>query len=92
VIVLLGLVALRGVLLGIGAALIVRPVIECPACFAATSGLYHPWLRRIVPWLEWRFCVHCGWSGPGRRVVSGTGSQRSPGASRRQAVEDRDTP
>jgi hypothetical protein len=68
VVVLLALVVLRGVLLAVGAALIIRPVLECPACFAPTYGQHRPWLRRLVPWLEWRWCAHCGWSGPARFV------------------------
>lgn len=66
VIVLLGLVVLRWILLGIGAALILRPVDRCPACFADTIQLHRPFLRRIAPWLEWRWCAHCNWSGPAR--------------------------
>jgi hypothetical protein len=66
--VFLGLVVLRGVLLAVGAALIVRPVVECPACFRDTLGLQRKWLVKAAPWLEWRWCPHCGWSGPARRV------------------------
>ena len=68
VVVLLALVALRAVLLGIGAALIIRPVAECPACFGMTFELQRRWLRRFAPWLEWRWCPRCGWFGPARRV------------------------
>jgi hypothetical protein len=66
--VLLGLVALRFLLIALGAALIVRPVIDCPACFAPTFALYRRLLQRLVPWLEWRWCPHCGWQGPARRI------------------------
>jgi hypothetical protein len=72
VIVLLGLVALRWLLLLAGFALIVRPVIECPACFGSTFLLQRRWLRRFLPWLEWRFCPHCGWQGPARMLPPGT--------------------
>jgi hypothetical protein len=68
VIVLLALVVLRGVLIGVGAALILRPVRACPACFEATFTLHRPWLRVVASWLEWRFCPTCGWSGPARRT------------------------
>lgn len=67
VVVLLGLVVLRWVLIGVGAALILRPVVDCPACLRETRALHRPWLRRIAPWLEWRWCLACGWSGPARR-------------------------
>ena len=65
--VLLALVALRwGLLLG-GVLLLVPRVRACPACFDATVPVRRPWLRRLAPWLEWRWCPHCGWEGPGRR-------------------------
>ncbi|MGH7502488.1 MAG: hypothetical protein ACREL7_12115 [Longimicrobiales bacterium] len=67
VIVLLGLVALRWVVIGIGVALLLRPVRECPACFFETFGLHHR-LLRFAPWLEWRWCPNCGWHGPARRT------------------------
>ncbi len=67
VLVLLGLVLLRGLLLALGAALLLRPVVECPACFGSTFPQRKRWLRWVLPWAEWRFCVHCGWQGPARR-------------------------
>ena len=67
--VLLGLVLLRLLLVAVGAALIVRPVIDCPACFGPSFGLYRHWLERLVPWIEWRWCPRCGWQGPARRVT-----------------------
>lgn len=80
VIVLLGLVLLRGVLLGLGAALILRPVMECPACFEpATFLLHRRLLHRLAPWLEWRFCPRCGWQGPAKKAEAG-----SPPAPRRR--------
>jgi len=57
---------LLGILIGIGAALILRAVPDCPACFAPTFLLQRKWLRRILPWLEWRFCPQCGWHGPSK--------------------------
>jgi hypothetical protein len=81
VVVLLGLVVLRGVLLAVGAALIIRPVVECPACFSTTFALHRPWFRRLVPWLEWRWCADCGWSGPAR-YLEDRPSLRQPPASR----------
>lgn len=67
VVILLGLVALRWILVGVGVALLLRPVRDCPACFQETYGLYHRLLRN-VKWLEWRWCPRCGWHGPARRV------------------------
>lgn len=67
VIVLLGLALLRFVVLSVGAALILRAVKACPACFEPTFVLQRRWLQRLLPWLEVRFCPHCGWQGPARR-------------------------
>ena len=66
--VLLGLVLLRLLLVAVGAALIVRPVIDCPACFGPSFGLHRHWLEWFVQWIEWRWCPRCGWQGPARRV------------------------
>lgn len=65
--VFLALVVLRwGLLLG-GALVLIPRVRACPACFEATLRIHRPWLRRLLPWLEWRWCPSCGWRGPGRR-------------------------
>lgn len=65
--VLLALVALRwGILLGAAAVLVPR-LRRCPACFGDTVPVRRPWLRRIAPWLQWRWCAGCGWEGPSRR-------------------------
>lgn len=65
--VFVGLVLLRAGLVLFGAALILRPVSSCPACFRPTLLLRRPWLRRLAPWMEWRWCPQCGWEGPGKR-------------------------
>ncbi|NIP59386.1 MAG: hypothetical protein GWM92_13690 [Gemmatimonadetes bacterium] len=65
--VLFALVALRWGLLWGGVLLLVPRVRACPACFDATVPVRRPWLRRLAPLLEWRWCPHCGWEGPGRR-------------------------
>jgi hypothetical protein len=69
VLILLGMVAMRWVIIGIGAAMLLRPVRDCPACFKPTLALRRVWLRRAAPWLEWRWCPHCGWQGPARRIT-----------------------
>lgn len=69
VMILLGLVALRWIVIGVGVALLLRPVRECPACFEETFGLHHRVLR-YIRWLEWRWCPHCGWHGPARRETT----------------------
>ena len=67
VVVLLGLVLLRWGLLLVGASLLVARVRACPACFSETLPLRKRWLRRLAPWLGWRWCPTCGWEGPSRR-------------------------
>lgn len=66
--ILLALVLLRWGVLLVGAALVVRPVSDCPACREPTLLLHTPWLRRLAPLFEWRWCPACGWQGPGRRT------------------------
>lgn len=65
--VLVGLVVMRWGLLAFGAALVIRPVDDCPACFRPAFLLRRPWLRRLAPWFEWRWCPRCGWQGLARR-------------------------
>lgn len=64
--VLFGLVLLRWVVLAVGVFLLLPRVRECPACFRSTIAVRRPWLRRLLPWLEWRWCLSCGWEGPSR--------------------------
>ncbi len=67
VLVLAALVALRWGILLVAAAALVPEVRGCPACFAATVPIHRPWLSRLLPRIEWRWCASCGWQGPGRR-------------------------
>lgn len=68
--VFLGLVLLRWALVfGVGVALVPR-VRSCPACFHDTIPIRKPWLRRLAPSLEWRWCPSCGWRGPSSRSGS----------------------
>jgi len=81
VLVLLALVVLRWVLLLFGAALIIRPVRSCPACFRKTVEVRRPLVRLLAGrWFEWRWCPACGWQGPGRRVPRGAGPGGDGGA------------
>ena len=62
VLVLLALVVLR-VLLVAGFALVLIPVGRvCPACGAETVPLERTGLARLMPRIERRWCVACGWS------------------------------
>ena len=69
--VLLALVLLRWGLLVVGAIFLVARVRDCPACFEPTLKLRRPWLRRVAPWLEWRWCPTCGWQGLSRTREGG---------------------
>jgi hypothetical protein len=66
VIVLGGLVLLRFVFIAVGAALLLRPVRECPACFGGTVRVKRPILEALTRIAEWRWCPCCGWQGPAR--------------------------
>ena len=68
VLVLLALALLRVALVAVGAALLIRPVRACPACFLDTLPIRRRWLRRLAPRYEWRWCPHCNWQGPSRRT------------------------
>ena len=35
----------------------------CPLCGARLTLIQHLWLRRLLPRVEHRWCVECGWSG-----------------------------
>lgn len=50
------------------AALIIRPVHNCPACGAAlTVPVQQPWLRMLARRYEWRWCPSCGWQALAKR-------------------------
>ena len=66
--VFMGLVLLRILLIGVGAALLIRPVLNCPACFQDTLKLRRPVLA-LGNWIEWRWCPSCGWQGLARVTV-----------------------
>lgn len=77
VVVLLCTVLLR---IGIVAAVvfIMLPVTRaCPRCAAGLTLIRHPVLRYLIPSIEHRWCLTCGWNGITRRVGS-----RAPGHSR----------
>lgn len=69
--VLLSLVVLRWVFLFVGAFLLIPRIRGCPACFESTVRVRRPWLRRLLPWFEWRWCPACGWKGLSSRVENG---------------------
>lgn len=56
---------------------------RCPACRGATIRVRSPW-RRLVPWLERRWCTACYWEGLVRR---GSPPDVSPAAVKAQQAE-----
>lgn len=77
VVVLLSTVLLR---VGIVAAVvfIMLPVARaCPRCAGALTLIRHPVLRYLIPSIEHRWCLTCGWNGITRRARA-----RSVGQSR----------
>jgi len=41
----------------------------CPRCALAMALVRHPLLQRLLPRLEHRWCLECGWSGLVRRAA-----------------------
>jgi hypothetical protein len=68
VLVLVALALVRFALVAVGAALLIRPVRSCPACFRDTVAIRRPWLDRLASRYEWRWCPYCRWQGPARRI------------------------
>ena len=48
---------------------------QCTRCGAELVLIHHALLRRLIPPLEHRWCLSCGWSGVVRRVPQLPGSQ-----------------
>ncbi|HEV2669595.1 MAG TPA: hypothetical protein VGU74_00730 [Gemmatimonadales bacterium] len=40
----------------------------CPHCATDLTLIRHPMLRRLIPRVEHRWCIGCGWNGLVRRV------------------------
>jgi hypothetical protein len=41
---------------------------SCPRCSYKLSLIHHPMLQRLLPQVEHRWCLGCGWSGVVRRM------------------------
>jgi hypothetical protein len=74
---LIVLVLFATVLLRVGIVLTVAYLIlparrQCPRCAGELALIRHPVLRRLLPPVEHRWCLNCGWSGLLRqsRVIS----------------------
>jgi transcription elongation factor Elf1 len=41
---------------------------SCPRCGDKLTMIRHPMLQRVLPQVEHRWCLGCGWSGVVRRM------------------------
>lgn len=41
----------------------------CPRCAGELTLIRHPVLRHLIPYIEHRWCLPCGWSGITRRLT-----------------------
>lgn len=78
----LGLIVLRVIAIGVLFLLLVSVGPACPACGGETIRIQSGGAGRLVPWLERRWCLGCGWRGFTRRraqpaVIPASASVRS---------------
>jgi hypothetical protein len=66
--VLLATVLLRFTIVFAVVYLILPKSFSCPRCADKLALIHHPILRRLVPQVEHRWCLGCGWSGLARRM------------------------
>jgi len=71
VVVLFATVLLRAGIVLFAVYLILPSTRTCPRCAADLEMIRHPVLRRLLPQVEHRWCLGCGWSGVVRRIPRG---------------------
>jgi hypothetical protein len=76
VVVLLATVLLRFTIIAAVVYVILPRGPACPRCGLALALIRHPLLHRLVPRLEHRWCLECGWSGLVRRSATGPHQSR----------------
>jgi len=70
VVVLLATVLLRVAIVA-AVVFIMLPVTRaCPRCTGELTLIRHPVLRFLIPYIEHRWCLRCGWNGVTRRLIS----------------------
>lgn len=73
VVVLLATVLLRAAIVSTFVYLMLPAKRACPRCGAQLALIQHALLRRLLPVVEHRWCLDCGWSGvvrlPQSRVI-----------------------
>lgn len=68
VVVLFATVLLRAGIVLTVVYLMLPKAFSCPRCADKLTMVHHPILRRVLPQIEHRWCLTCGWSGIVRRV------------------------
>jgi hypothetical protein len=68
VVVLFATVLLRAAIVLTVVYLMLPKAFSCPRCADKLTMIRHPILRRLLPQIEHRWCLTCGWSGIVRRV------------------------
>ena len=70
VVVLLATVALRAGIVLTFVYIILPKKLACPLCGARLTPIKHSLLRLLLPMVEHRWCIECGWSGIVRQTQS----------------------
>lgn len=68
VVVLFATVLLRAGIVLVVVYLILPKSFSCPRCADKLTMIRHPIMRRLLPRVEHRWCLNCGWSGIVRRA------------------------
>jgi Zn ribbon nucleic-acid-binding protein len=68
VVVLFATVLLRAAIVTAVVYLMLPKAFSCPHCADKLALILHPIWRRILPQVEHRWCLSCGWSGMVRRA------------------------
>ncbi|HMG18515.1 MAG TPA: hypothetical protein VK573_07315 [Gemmatimonadales bacterium] len=68
VVVLFATVMLRAGIVIVVVYVILPATRTCPRCATDLTLIRHPVMRRLLPVVEHRWCLGCGWSGLVRRV------------------------
>jgi hypothetical protein len=76
--VLLVTVAIRFIIVLAIVYLLVPRGVECPHCKTEMMLIRNRVLERVIPSLQRRWCLECGWNGVTRRVSRGRRSANEP--------------
>lgn len=68
VVVLLVTVVMRLAIVGVVVYLLLPRGPTCPRCGVQMAGIRNRLVDHVLPWLERRWCLECGWDGLVRRV------------------------